>query len=563
MNAGLLPMIRHLRPAADGARLRPDSPQAARPAGRAARSPFLGACLAACLAATIAPTTALAQNQQSPGLPAPTGQPDASALAERERERAARAADLRIAEEEAKAATQARAQVEKELRGLREDRAKLSAVLVETVENVRKAEARASASEARLRLLADSEAAIRRSLAARRHIIAEVLAALQRLGRRPPPAVLVAPDDILATVRAAILLGAVVPELRGEVEALAGDLTELARLRDTTLAERQRAREDVVALAGERARLEGLVAARQTQLRDVERSADDERERMARLAERVRDLRELIAVLDRELALGNRVLEERRRALESQLREARDKLAAAATRDPARLAPRAAFPDLRGTLPWPVAGRLLRPFGAPDGFGGTIRGMVFQARAGAVVTAPADASVAYAGPFRSFGRVLILNTSPGYHIVLAGFERTNVEMNQFVLAGEPLGVLGTQSASTAAAFGGDAEGSQSRDSTGPLLYVEFRKDGASIDPAPWWAKNQAERSLSARDLPGRNMADVGRPGAASPAGADDGAKAPDSSGEMKAGAAPGDRLQGETAGGERLPDPVAVEKVRG
>lgn len=515
------PRLRCLSARASGKRLR----------GHVARA-IATALSVTCLAAL----PALAQNAPAPA-------PDGSALAEREREREARAADLRAAEEEARAAAQARAQVEKDLQGLREDRAKLSAALVETVENVRKAEGRAAATEARLRLLADSDAAIRRSLASRRHVIAEVLAALQRLGRRPPPAVLVAPDDILATVRAAILLGAVVPELRGEVEALAGDLAELARLRDATLAERQRARDDMTVLAGERARLEGLVAARQAQLRDVERSADDERERMGKLAERVRDLRELIALIDRELAQGNRVLEERRRLLESQLREARDKLAAAATRDPARLTPRAAFPELRGTLPWPVAGRVLRAFGAPDGFGGTLRGMVFQARTGAVVTAPADASVAYAGPFRSFGRVLILNTSPGYHVVLAGFERTSVEMNQFVLAGEPLGVLGHQSASTAAAFGGDVEGGQPRDSAGPLLYVEFRKDGASIDPAPWWAKNQAERNLAGRDGPDRHSAD--------------------GSGELKAGAVPGERLQGERVGGERLPDPVAVEKVRG
>lgn len=91
----------------------------------------------------------------------------------------------------------------------------------------------------RLALLQSSEAAIRRSLEGRRHLIAEVLAALQRIGRRPPPAVLVRPEDILEAVRASMLLGAVVPDLRMEIEILGTDLRELVRLRDGIADERK------------------------------------------------------------------------------------------------------------------------------------------------------------------------------------------------------------------------------------------------------------------------------------------------------------------------------------
>ena len=84
--------------------------------------------------------------------------------------------------------------------------------------------------EQRLQTLTASEAAIRRSLESRRGVIVEVFAALQRMGRRPPPAVLVRPEDMLEAVRASILLGAVLPELRSEAEILATDLAELVRL---------------------------------------------------------------------------------------------------------------------------------------------------------------------------------------------------------------------------------------------------------------------------------------------------------------------------------------------
>eukprot|EP01031_Cornospumella_fuschlensis_P015469 gene15469-18903_t len=71
------------------------------------------------------------------------------------------------------------------------------------------------------------------------HLIAEVLAALQRIGRRPPPAVLVRPEDILEAVRASMLLGAVVPDLRQEIEVLGTDLAELVRLREGIARERK------------------------------------------------------------------------------------------------------------------------------------------------------------------------------------------------------------------------------------------------------------------------------------------------------------------------------------
>ena len=52
-------------------------------------------------------------------------------------------------------------------------------------------------------------------------MIAEVLAALQRIGRHPPPAIMVRPEDALQSVRTAIMLGAVLPEMRVQAEALA------------------------------------------------------------------------------------------------------------------------------------------------------------------------------------------------------------------------------------------------------------------------------------------------------------------------------------------------------
>ncbi|MGZ5862391.1 MAG: murein hydrolase activator EnvC family protein, partial [Methyloceanibacter sp.] len=93
------------------------------------------------------------------------------------------------------------------------------------------------------------------------------------------------------------------------------------------------------------------------------------------------------------------------------------------------------------------------------------------------ITAPADGWVVYAGPFRSYGQLLIINAGGGYHILLAGMSRIDVSLGQFVLAGEPVAVMG--------AVAPTSQGG--KDTSRPVLYVEFRKDGRPIDPDPWWA----------------------------------------------------------------------------
>ena len=156
----------------------------------------------------------------------------------------------------------------------------------------------------------------------------------------------------------------------------------------------------------------------------------------------------------------------------------------AALKDPGRLAPAVAFAATRGHLRLPVNGVKIREFGASDGLGGTQKGLSIAARAGAQITAPCDGWVVYAGPFRSYGQLLILNAGGGYHVLLAGMERISVDLGQFVLTGEPVAVMGGGSQVSAAV---------ATRSKQPVLYVEFRKDGTPIDPSPWWATNEGEK----------------------------------------------------------------------
>lgn len=400
-------------------------------------------------------------------------------------EKQAREAELKAIEQRLAGNREAREKLEGEIAAIRADRAALNKALLDTTARTQAGEQKLGELEKRLALLQSSEAAIRRSLDSRRSLIAEVLAALQRIGRRPPPAVLVRPEDILDAVRASMLLGAVVPDLRQEVEILGTDLAELVRLRNGIAAEKTNIGAEMEQLAAERQRLASLVEARREREAAAAKDVEAQKALGDQLAGRARSMRDFVEKIEKEISVANKAADAARQAIEQETREQRERMTALAFKDPARLAPKIAFADARGLLSLPVAGSRLRGFGDPDGAGGTTRGISLETRPGALVSAPSDAWVVYAGPFRSFGQLLILNAGGGYYILLAGMQRIDVALNQFVLAGEPVAVMGETSEAAATTVGvGTGQ---------PVLYIEFRKDGVSVDPGPWWTKSQGEK----------------------------------------------------------------------
>jgi murein hydrolase activator len=397
------------------------------------------------------------------------------ALRERDRE-------LEAIRSEQKRAADIQAQLQQEIDAIGEDRRKFHHTLLEAAGRLRILEGRISETEARLKPLGDGERGLRRSLEARHATIAEVLAALQRIGRNPPPALLVRPEDALQAVRTAIMLGAVVPEMRVQAEALAADLADLARLRQEIAEEKARLLRDVAAEIDERQRVTRLIEERQRKQAETEKVLEAERQKSVVLARQVDNLKDLIGKVEQGLNSASRAARSAQRSAEDKAKESRVDLAALS--DPGRLAPAVAFAATRGHLPLPVNGVKIKAFGAPDSLGGTEKGLTLATRAAAQVTSPCDGWVVYSGLFRNYGQVLILNAGGGYHVVLAGMERISVNVGQFVLTGEPVAVMGNgpQGAATLAAG-----------SNQPVLYVEFRKDGTPIDPSPWWAASEGEK----------------------------------------------------------------------
>jgi murein hydrolase activator len=390
--------------------------------------------------------------------------------------------ELETTREQQRKAAELQQKLKADIAAIGQDRSKLNQQLIDIATQVRGVETRIGETEGQLRPLDSREQQVRATLDSRRTEIVEVLAALQRAGRRTPPALLVRPEDALQSLRTAMLLGSVVPELRGRAEKLAADLGELVSLRQRIATKRDELARDRDRLKDDSVRLAALVEERQRKQSAIEKDVEAEGARAINLSRQVEGLQGLITKMEQDLKSAAKA------AATASLQGApaapggRPNLGA--LKDPARLSPAIAFTSAKGLFAFPVNGRKIRDFGGSDGAGGVEKGISLAVRAGAQVTTPCDGWVVYAGPFRSYGQLLILNAGGGYHVLIAGMERISVNIGQFVLTGEPVATMGSRS---------QVASILATTASQPVLYVEFRKDGTPIDSGPWWAANEGEK----------------------------------------------------------------------
>jgi septal ring factor EnvC (AmiA/AmiB activator) len=416
--------------------------------------------VAALLAAAYAD---IAAAQRLPGPPVTTGrQPDQELDAVQTEQRKSQENQRRLTNENS---------------ALADERHRISQSLVESAARIRQTEERIETMEVRMHEFDASEARIRTSLDSRRTLIAEILAALQRIGRHPPPAVFAGAHDATESLRTAMSLEAVLPEMRSETNKLQGELAELAKVKANKEAEYNHLTAQLTDLAGMKKSVEQLLDERRNKQAELDQQIAKERDRAAQLSKQYDNLKDLIGKLEP--------------GSDGQKRQAKNqKPTMAPLNDPSRMGPAVAFVSAKGRLSLPVNGIKVKDFGTPDAAGSNEKGISISTRPGAQVTAPCDGWVVYAAPYRSYGQLLILNVGNGYHVLLAGMERITVDPGQFVLTGEPVATMGNGTHVASAAVPGS---SSVIGSPQPVLYIEFRKDGAPIDSTPWWAATANEK----------------------------------------------------------------------
>lgn len=322
-----------------------------------------------------------------------------------------------------------------------DDRAALKRRLVAAAQRAQDHEAKISDLEHRIAALREQDRDIRASLAERHRHSAIMLAALQRLARNPPATLIMLPADPADTVRSAILLRGAVPRLEAQAAALRDELWQMANLRQRIAVERRHLVTAGTALEGERRELAELIGRKARLERRARVDSAEAGTRIAELATQARSIQEL---LDR-LAITRKRLALTRPAL-----------------------PKAA-PPARSRALFPARGRVVRRFGHADQTGTGAKGITLETRTAAQVVAPVDGLVVFAGSFRGYGRLLIIENGEGYHMLMAGLARLDAAVGDEVLEGEPVGIMDPGSG------------------VKPNLYFELRRDGRPVNPLPWLA----------------------------------------------------------------------------
>lgn len=326
---------------------------------------------------------------------------------------------------------------------LREQLKNQSASLAELAGEIRKGEAELSRleseqSEAEVRI-----ATIEKNLETDRTQIAIALSALAGVSGTPALAVIARPGRVQESRLQAAALAGLTPALESRMVALRQQLEELDRERLQLATLKARASRTLAGIRDQQENLKDRIARKRDLARSSEAAARSARKRVQALAREVETLTALMQRLD----------------------DLRPVAAPATANAPA------SFADLKGRVPLPAE---FAPGGAPRLENNA---MYLQTRGGAIVTAPHDAIVRFAGPFRSYEGLLILDFGDGYHLLVAGLSGIDVVVGQWLLAGEPVGRM------PGGLTGATAE-----------LYLELRRDGSVIDPAPWLAKRQGRSS---------------------------------------------------------------------
>lgn len=338
---------------------------------------------------------------------------------------------------------------------------RLQAELVTTAGLVQEREAELVKLEKLLIALESSEAEKIDGLGQRRDELGRLITALERLALQPREALFLGWQSPLDTVLTAQLLRYTVPPLEEKAKRLRRELDEIADLRGETARRREEISRATASLRSARDAVGRLVRLKASLRKSTEADRLGAAERLQALAEQADDLRDLLTAVPTPVEPP---ADEAGGGVTTPNREGPAPAAIIRLERPENVK---SFPSRANGLTPPVRGSLVAGYDTEFEDGTKNRGLFIETLPEAQVVAPHDGQVVFRGPFRGYGQLLIIEHRGGYHTLLAGLGRMDAVVGQWLLAGEPVGIM------------------QSPRAGRPRLYVELRRDGRPVDPWPW------------------------------------------------------------------------------
>lgn len=327
--------------------------------------------------------------------------------------------------------------IEKDMKGLKTD-------LIDTTKSVQKNERALQDIEDKIEALQKQKQDIESTLKAKRASLANLILALERIRRLPPETLIARPDAPLETAQAATVMGSILPEINKRANQLKADLQTLSEVETDLNNQKAEVETAMAKLKTNKNKMDKLVDERSKALDTTKKQVAAKSQEIANLTKEATDFRDLI-----------KKLEKKNREIDARTGNA-----------PKRDKNDDAGPAL-GTGRLPVSGIIKTRYGETDEIGASSQGLIFAAREGSVVVAPLGGVVRYAGTFRNYGKIVLIEHKNKFHSLVAGLGKVDTFVGQRVEAGEPIGALPSSSG---------------------RLYYELRYQGDPVNPSKKFSK---------------------------------------------------------------------------
>lgn len=321
---------------------------------------------------------------------------------------------------------------------------------------IQSAEAEITAAEARIALVDGLRAEARARLLAKQEPAIKLVAALQLMARRPPALAFVQPGSLTDLVHVRAVLSAIMPVLKARTAGLRAELEDSRRLRKDADVALLALNAGQKRLVNERASLIRLSAIRRRESQSLTGSAIVEQDRAMALGEKARDIVSLMA----DINDGAEIRAQLETLSGPLLRPIRPGEARATPSEISTL------PQIRLPYRLPVAGSVVTGLGEVSGAGVRARGLTIATRAQAQVVAPAAGRIAFAGRFRGFGQIVIIDHGARWTTLITSLSALDVRVGDIVVQGGPIGRAGGER---------------------PTVTVELRRDNQPVDITPFVA----------------------------------------------------------------------------
>ena len=387
------------------------------------------------------------------------------------------ASDVAKIEAEAKKVSQEHKQIEQKANKVKQELANVKKKMLDTAKKIQASEDEVARRRTELDELQAHLAVSEEKFKAENGMLIETLAALENLALRPSEAVLVQPLSPVEVMRSSILLRGSAHALEGRASAIRESIEDISNQKQKIAARLNELEEQSKSLETQRDDMEKLSKQKSEMYNSLSSKSAEAKKRATELANQASGLRDLLDKLDKQRKLeAEQQAEKERLAKEKEvekIREANNHSFKDTGYDFDKYAeenykPMLKFSQAKGKLSKPAKGAIVTAFHQELSKGVKSNGIDIQTTSKAQVVAPYDGKVIFAGPFKNFDTLVIVDNGEGYTTLLSGLKETYTQVGQMLLVGEPVGIMPS----------GDNN----------KLHMEIRKNNQPLNPSEWLTK---------------------------------------------------------------------------